>query len=74
MGLARDSTASMVVMATHARSGIDRLLKGSFLADLARRCPLPILVQRGRCPPSVRPGWSPQAAACRLTGPIGPAS
>ena len=63
MGLARASTASMVVLATHARSGLDRLVKGSFLADLARRCPLPILVQRGPLP-TERPAWlGPEVAA-----------
>ena len=62
VGLARESTASMVVLATHARSGMDRLLKGSFLADLARRCPLPILVQRGPLP-TERPAWLDQQAA-----------
>ena len=56
VSLARSSTASMVVMATHARTGLDRLVKGSFLADLAQRCPLPILVQRGPLP-TERPDW-----------------
>ena len=63
VNLARASTASMVVLATHARIGLDRLVKGSFLADLAQRCPLPILVQRGPLP-TERPAWlDPGAAA-----------
>ena len=61
--LARSSTASMVVLATHARSGLDRLVKGSFMADLAQRCPVPILVQRGPLP-TERPAWlGPEVAA-----------
>ena len=59
--LAASSTASMVVLATHARSGLDRLLKGSFLAGLARRCPLPVLVQRGPLPVE-RPAWLDEQA------------
>jgi len=62
VALAAASTASMVVLATHARTGLDRLLKGSFLADLAARCTLPILVQRGPLP-TVRPAWLGDQAA-----------
>ena len=40
------SISPVVVMATHARSGVDRMLHGSMTADLISRCPVPVLVQR----------------------------
>ena len=36
--------ASLVVMATHARHGLDRLSHGSVTADVARKAPCPVLV------------------------------
>lgn len=36
--------ASLVVMATHARHGLDRLSHGSVTADVAREAPCPVLV------------------------------
>lgn len=54
--LARDSAASMLVMATHARTGFDRLVNGSLTAEVAQRAPLPVLVQQGPMP-TERPPW-----------------
>ncbi len=60
--MARSSTASMLVMATHARAGLDRLLGGSVTAEVVARSPVPVLVQRGPLP-TVRPNWVDDQAA-----------
>ena len=54
--LARNSSGSLVVMATHARTGLQRVLQGSFSSEICHRSPLPVLVQRGPLP-TVRPEW-----------------
>ena len=38
--------ASLVVMATHARSGLQRMSSGSITADVVREAPCPVLVTR----------------------------
>ena len=38
--------ASVVVMATHARTGVDRLAAGSVTAEVVRHAPCPVLVTR----------------------------
>ena len=54
--LARHSFGAVVVTATHGRARLDGLLQGSFTAELCRRSPLPVLVQRGPLP-TTRPEW-----------------
>ena len=44
---ARDAEASLIVIATHARSPLQRLWFGSVTDDLVRNCPVPVLVVRG---------------------------
>jgi nucleotide-binding universal stress UspA family protein len=46
--LIRSSNPSLVVMATHARKGLDRLLHGSVAEQLVRRSPAPVLVTSAR--------------------------
>ena len=53
--LARHASGSMIVMATHDRTDLQRRLQGSFTAELCHGSPLPVLVQRG--PLTSRPGW-----------------
>ena len=53
--LARHSSASMIVMATHDRTDLQQRVQGSFTAELCHRSPLPVLVQRG--PLMSRPDW-----------------
>lgn len=38
---------SVLAMATHGRTGLDRLAHGSVVASVAARSPIPVLVQRG---------------------------
>ncbi len=38
--------ADMVVMGTHGRKGIDRIVFGSVAAEVARKCPVPVLTVR----------------------------
>jgi len=58
--IARHSSGAMLVMATHGRTALQRVLQGSFTAELVHRSPLPVLVQRGPLP-AVRPEWLDQA-------------
>lgn len=44
------STSPFVVMATHARTGRDRIISGSVMASLIAKCEVPVLVQRGPIP------------------------
>jgi nucleotide-binding universal stress UspA family protein len=50
LDVVRHSVSPMVVMATHGRGGVDRMLHGSVMASLISRCEVPILVQRGPLP------------------------
>jgi nucleotide-binding universal stress UspA family protein len=44
--LARDEKAEMVVMGTHGRTGMTRLLMGSVAEAVVRRSPCPVLIYR----------------------------
>jgi nucleotide-binding universal stress UspA family protein len=50
LAYADESHAGMLVLATHARRGLDRLLHGSVEADVLVRATLPILVVRAEAP------------------------
>jgi len=60
--IARHSSESMLVMATHGRTALQRVLQGSFTAELVHRSPLPVLVARGPLP-TVRPEWLDEGEA-----------
>ncbi|GIW70560.1 MAG: hypothetical protein KatS3mg102_0102 [Planctomycetota bacterium] len=45
--LAREIGADLLVVATHGRQGIDRLLQGSVAEALLERSPVPLLALRG---------------------------
>jgi nucleotide-binding universal stress UspA family protein len=62
LDVVRHSIEPIVVMATHARTGVDRLRHGSIVAELSTKCPVPILVQRGvnaELEPDVEPDSEP---------------
>jgi nucleotide-binding universal stress UspA family protein len=44
--LAGDEAAEMIVMGTHGRTGLTRLLMGSVAEAIVRRAPCPVLVYR----------------------------
>jgi nucleotide-binding universal stress UspA family protein len=50
--VARMHEVALVVMATHARTGIERLLRGSVAHDLLNRDTVPLLLLRPRNPPA----------------------
>jgi nucleotide-binding universal stress UspA family protein len=43
---ARDWAADLVVIGSHGRDGVDRLLLGSVAEDVARQAPCPVLIVR----------------------------
>jgi nucleotide-binding universal stress UspA family protein len=46
VGVAADEHADMIVMGTHGRTGLDRLLLGSVTERVVRRAPCPVLTVR----------------------------
>ena len=46
VGYARDCGCDLVVMGTHGRAGVDRLLLGSVAERVVRRSPVPVLTVR----------------------------
>ena len=56
LDLVEATPSPLVVVATKGLTGLDRLLHRSFTADLARRCPVPLLVRRGPLPVAT-PSW-----------------
>ena len=50
LGVLQHSINPFVVMATHARTGLERLVFGSIVAEVTARSPVPVLVQRGPLP------------------------
>ena len=45
--IAMDQEAELIVMATHARTGLERLLSGSVAAQVVTHAPVPVLLLRG---------------------------
>ncbi|KAF7962710.1 universal stress protein UspA [Cupriavidus sp. UYMU48A] len=46
--LVEDSAAELVVLGTHGRHGVSRLLLGSVAESLVRQCPVPVLLVRAK--------------------------
>lgn len=46
--LVESSAAELVVLGTHGRHGVSRLLLGSVAESLARQCPVPVLLVRAK--------------------------
>jgi nucleotide-binding universal stress UspA family protein len=46
VGTARDEQADMIVMGTHGRSGLDRMLLGSVAERVVRRASCPVMTLR----------------------------
>ena len=51
LAVARDTGCEMVVMGTHGRSGISRLLMGSVAEMVVRRAPCPVLTLKAEAAP-----------------------
>jgi len=58
--VASDIGADLIVVGTHGRTGLDRLLLGSVAASLVRNAPCPVLTWR----PKSMPIWSQIAPPC----------
>jgi nucleotide-binding universal stress UspA family protein len=60
-----DLQGDLVVMTTHGRRGLRRLLLGSVAEEVIRTAPVPVLLVRGAWP---RPGWRPSRVLLPLDG------
>ncbi len=47
LGVANDAPAGLIVMSTHGRGGVERLVFGSVAQEVLRRSPVPVLLLRG---------------------------
>jgi len=53
IGFARDDSTDLIVMSSHGRTGLRRLVLGSVAEQVARTAPCPVLLVRGvEAPPS----------------------
>lgn len=61
---ARKSGAGLIVMGTHGRTGLDRMLNGSIAEQVLRRSPVPVMTVRS-LHPDAHPGESDVQAQVR---------
>lgn len=50
LSVARDTHCQMIVMGTHGRSGLGRLLMGSVAEEVVRKAPCPVLTLKAEAP------------------------
>jgi nucleotide-binding universal stress UspA family protein len=50
LSVARDINCQMIVMGTHGRSGLGRLLMGSVAEEVVRKAPCPVLTLKAEAP------------------------
>jgi nucleotide-binding universal stress UspA family protein len=60
LAAAADEQADLIVMGTHGRGGLSRLLMGSVAEHVLRKAPCPVLTVKA---PPADHGGSPEAAA-----------
>lgn len=62
--LAAELRADLVVVGTHGRRGLSRLLLGSVAEGIVRLAPCPVLVVRPKAPPPAEPAIEPPCPRC----------
>jgi nucleotide-binding universal stress UspA family protein len=65
--LASEIEADLVVVGTHGRRGLSRLLLGSVAEGVVRLAPCPVLVVRPKAPPAPQPQIEPPCPRCLET-------
>jgi nucleotide-binding universal stress UspA family protein len=60
---AEETAADLIVMGTHGRSGLTRLVMGSVAEEVLRRAPCPVLTVRGAVPVQTMEPEATEAAA-----------
>lgn len=65
--LAADVEADLVVLGTHGRRGVSRLLLGSVAEGVVRLAPCPVLVMRKKAVPAPVPAIEPPCPRCVAT-------
>jgi nucleotide-binding universal stress UspA family protein len=64
--VARLTQCDLIVMESHGRTGLTRLLMGSVAEQVVRKAPCPVLVVKARVPSHAQPESRPTKEACRL--------
>jgi nucleotide-binding universal stress UspA family protein len=59
--VARETTADLIVMGTHGRTGLGRLLMGSVAEQVVRKAPCPVLTVKTPFPEAAPPSAKPAA-------------
>ncbi len=67
---ATDSTIDLIVMSTHGRTGLTRLLYGSVAEAVLRGSPVPVLMIPNRARPSQTAAYADQPPADLVAGPL----
>jgi nucleotide-binding universal stress UspA family protein len=62
--LAADLEADLVIVGTHGRRGVSRLILGSVAEGIVRLSPCPVLVMRPKALPTVAPAIEPPCPRC----------
>jgi universal stress protein A len=66
LDVAAESKADLIVMGTHGRSGVGRLLLGSVAEEVLRKAPCPVLTVKATAPPkATKPAGKAKVAASR---------
>jgi nucleotide-binding universal stress UspA family protein len=64
LSLATKERADLIVIGTHARSGVDRFLLGSFAEAVLRRAVCPVFVVGPEAPAAGDQVWNPKEVVC----------
>jgi universal stress protein A len=65
LGAAREGNCDLIVMGTHGRTGLNRLLMGSVAEEVVRKAPCPVLTVKAEVPAGLRAGGNPRKAVVK---------
>jgi universal stress protein A len=66
--VARETVADMIVMGTHGRTGLSRLLMGSVAEQVVRQATCPVMIVRMPMPITLPATATPEMAPCSVGG------
>ncbi len=66
MRVARQEGVNLIVMGTHGRTGLKRLLMGSVAEAVVRGAPCPVLIYKSPAPTQATPQSKPDTKKCEV--------